>query len=146
MRLWIGLKERLIGCDLLDTKNFLDKNNIIAIVGASDNRSKYGNIIYRDLRDAGYKVIPINPNAESVEGDVCYHSLSKVKEGIGVVNTVVPPMVTEKIVRQCRELEIAKVWMQPGSESENAISFCKSNGIDVVYDSCIMMERRYYGL
>ncbi len=125
-------------------KVFLDKKNIIAIVGASDNRNKYGNIIYRDLRDAGYNVIPVNPNAESVEGDVCYHSLSKIDEKVDVVNTVVPPNITETVVRECKEYGIDKIWMQPGSESEKAISFCKSNGIDVVYDSCIMVQRRFF--
>ena len=53
----------------MDFKSFLDKKNVIAVVGASDNRDKYGNIIFRDLRDAGYKVIPVNPNADIVEGE-----------------------------------------------------------------------------
>lgn len=127
----------------MDFKEFLDKKNIIAVVGASDNREKYGNIIYRDLRDAGYKVIPVNPKAEYVEGDKCYHTLSDVPNKVDVVDTVVPPHITEEIVKECKKLGINKVWMQPGSESENAIIFCKENGINVVYENCIMAQRRF---
>lgn len=59
-----------------------------------------------------------------------------------VVNLVVPPKVTNKIVKTCKELGIKKVWMQPGSESEEAIKFCHENGIEAVYGVCIMIERR----
>jgi len=128
----------------MEFKEFLDKKNVIAIVGASDNREKYGNIIYRDLRDAGYKVIPINPKADFVEGDKCYHSISDVPIKIDVVDTVVPPHITEQIVKECKKLGINKVWMQPGSESHEAIIFCKDNNIDVVYENCIMAQRRFY--
>ncbi|NPV49726.1 MAG: CoA-binding protein [Candidatus Methanofastidiosum sp.] len=127
----------------MDFKSFLDKKNVIAIVGASDNRDKYGNIIFRDLRDAGYKVIPVNPNADIVEGEKCYHSLSEIPIKIDVVDTVVPPHITEQIVKECKKIGITKVWMQPGSESEEAIIFCKDNGIEVIYENCIMAQRRF---
>jgi predicted CoA-binding protein len=127
----------------MDFKSFLDKKNVIAIVGASDNREKYGNIIYRDLRDAGYKVIPVNPRADTVEGDKCYHTLSDIPTKVDVVDTVVPPHITEQIVKECKKIGITKVWMQPGSESEEAIVFCKDNGIEVIYENCIMAQRRF---
>ena len=126
----------------MDFKSFLDKKNVIAIVGASDNRDKYGNIIFRDLRDAGYKVIPVNPNADIVEGEKCYHSLSEIPIKVDVVDTVVPPHITEQIVKECKKIGITKVWMQPGSESEEAVIFCKDNGIEVIYENCIMAQRR----
>jgi len=77
-----------------------------------------------------------------VEGDKCYHSLSEIPLKVDVVDTVVPPHITEQIVKECKEIGINKVWMQPGSESEKAIIFCKDNGIEVVYDNCIMAQRR----
>ena len=126
----------------MNFKLFLDKKNVIAVVGASDNREKYGNIIYRDLRSSNYKVFPVNPKVEIVEGDKCYYTLSEIPIKVSVVNTVVPPFVTEQIVKECKELGIDKVWMQPGSESEKAIAFCNENGIDVIYENCIMTQRR----
>jgi predicted CoA-binding protein len=128
----------------MDFKEFLDKKNVIAVIGASDNREKYGNIIFRDLRDAGYKVFPVNPKADYVEGQKCYHTLSEIPIRVDVVDTVVPPHITEEIVKECKNLGINKVWMQPGSESEKAILFCKENEINVIYENCIMAQRRYY--
>jgi|GEM_PF-3253084 len=58
------------------------------------------------------------------------------------VDVVVPPEVTEQMVGTCRKLEITKVWMQPGSESEKAIKFCEENGINIVYGVCVTIQRR----
>jgi hypothetical protein len=58
-----------------------------------------------------------------------------------VVDVVVPPRVTEAVVKDCNRLGIKRVWMQPGSESEMAIKFCKDNNISVIFGKCIMVER-----
>ena len=87
-------------------------------------------------------VYPINPNIDEVLGDRCYHSLTELPEKLDVVDIVVPPTVTEKIVKECKELGIERVWMQPGSESEHVIRFCEGNGIKVVHDVCVMVKRR----
>jgi predicted CoA-binding protein len=59
-----------------------------------------------------------------------------------VADSVVPPKIKEQVVKTCKSLGIKKVWMQPGSESETAISFCRENEIDVVHGVCVMFERR----
>jgi len=123
-------------------KAFLDKRNVFAVVGASRDPQKYGYQVYRDLKNAGYKVYPVNPNAQEVLGDKCYPSLKELPEKPDVVVTVVPPQVTEEIVKACKELGIRKVWMQPGSESEDAVRYCKENDLEVVYNVCIMIQRR----
>ena len=121
---------------------FLEKTNIFAVVGASRDPEKYGHQVYKDLKGAGYKVYPVNPNAKEILGDKCYPDLKNLPTKPDVVNIVVPPKVTEKTVKTCKMLGITKVWMQPGSESENTIKFCHENGIDVVYGTCVMVERR----
>jgi len=121
---------------------FLEKTNIFAVVGASRDPEKYGHQVYKDLKGAGYKVYPVNPNAKEILGDKCYQDLKNLPTKPDVVNIVVPPKVTEKTVKTCKMLGITKVWMQPGSESENAIKFCHENGIDVMYGTCVMVERR----
>ena len=123
-------------------QKFLDKRNVFAVVGASRNPEKYGHKVFRDLRDAGYKVYPVNPNAEEILGVKCYPSLKDLPETPDVVDLVVPPKVTEKVVRECKELGVRMVWMQPGSESEDAIKFCVENGMEVVHGVCVMVERR----
>lgn len=123
-------------------KRVLDKKNMIAVVGASGNPEKYGHQVYKDLKTAGYRVYPVNPNAKEILGDKVYPDLKSLPAKPDVVNIVVPPEVTEEIVKTCKELGITTVWMQPGSESEEAIKFCEANGIDVIYGVCIMVERR----
>lgn len=126
-------------------KAFLDKRNVFAVVGASRDPKKYGYQVYKDLKSSGYRVYAVNPNTPEILGDKCYPSIENLPVKPDVVNVVVPPKVTETVVKTCKKLGITKVWMQPGSESENAIRFCEENGIDVVYGACVMMERAKHG-
>jgi hypothetical protein len=130
---------------VMDSKlieTFLEKSNLFAVVGASRDPSKYGHQVYRDLRAAGYKVYPVNPNADEILGDKCYSNLESLPELPQVVDLVVPPKVTNQIVKTCKKLGIRKVWMQPGSESETALNFCEENSIEVIHGVCVMIERR----
>jgi hypothetical protein len=122
-------------------KAFLNKKNIFAVVGASRDSRKYGYQVYKDLRNAGYKVYPVNPNAEKILGDKCYSSLENLPTKPDVVVIVVPPEVAEETVKICKRLGITKVWMQPGSESETPIKFCLEKGIQILYGLCVMVER-----
>ena len=121
-------------------KEFLNKKNIIAVIGASNNKSKYGNKIFHELLDYGYNVVPVNPKETEIDGIKCYPSLKEIPTKPDVINTVVPPKVTFKIVKQAKKLSINKVWMQPGSESEETITFCKKNNIKVLSGVCIMLS------
>ena len=123
-------------------REFLDKKNVFAVVGASRNPEKYGHQVYRDLRSAGYRVYPVNPNTDEILGDKCYSSLEALPVKPDVADLVVPPKVTEKTIKNCEKLGIKKVWMQPGSESETAINFCRESGMDVIHGVCVMVERR----
>ena len=72
----------------------------------------------------------------------CYRSLDQLLRLPDVVDIVVPPSVTEEVLKECLRLGIRKVWLQPGSESERALAFCRENGIEVLHGVCVMMERR----
>jgi len=121
---------------------FISKTNVFAVVGVSKNKEKYGNQVYFDLKHAGFTVYPINPNVSEVSGDKCYPGLKGLPLKPDVVDIVVPPKVTEKVVKECKDLKINKVWMQPGSESDEAIRFCRENDMKVLYGVCVMLERR----
>jgi len=123
-------------------KEFLRKKNIYAVIGVSRDPKKYGHRVYKDLKMSGYRVYPINPNADEILGDKCYHSLKELPERPDVVDIVVPPMITVDIVKECKELGIKKVWMQPGSESKKAINFCKENDINIIHGICVMVKRK----
>ena len=111
-----------------------------AIVGATDNPSKYGNEILHDLRNRGYDVYPINPRLGEIDGVKCYPSLSALPVEVDVVDLVVPPQVTEEVLKECHRLGLKRIWMQPGSESQRGLEFCQSHGLMVVHDVCVMMS------
>jgi uncharacterized protein len=137
-------RTSILGCGRMKgelIKDFLNRKNIFAVVGASRESQKYGYQVYRDLKKGGYRAYPVNPNADKILGDKCYPSLESLPITPDVVDVVVPPKVTEQIVKTCRKLGVTRVWMQPGSESEKAIRFCRENSIDVVYGVCAMIER-----
>jgi len=119
------------------------KNTIIALIGASNNRSKYGNKIYRDLRSKNYHVIPINPKEKLIEGDKAYSSIEEMDTLPDIANFVVPPPVAMKIAQHIANLGIKHLWFQPGSESKELENWLKNtDGIKYLINSCIMIETR----
>ncbi len=119
-------------------ENFLSQKSI-AVVGVSRNPKKFGNVIYRELKKKGYNLFPINPNAEKIEGDNCYPNLLSLPEKIDAVVINVPPNQTEKVVREVKQAQIKRVWMQQGSQSKKAEDYCLENGIDCISNECILM-------
>jgi predicted CoA-binding protein len=123
--------------DQKTVQDFLAQKTI-AVVGVSRSGEKYGNQAYRRLKSLGYRVYPIHPNAEQLEGDQAYPSLTALPEKPGGVLIVVPPAQTESVVQDVAKAGIRRVWMQPGAESPTAIRFCKENNIAVVHSTCIL--------
>ena len=112
-----------------------------AVVGVSEDRDKYGNKIYRDLRNAGYQVFAVNPKLSTVEGDPCYPSVKDLPEVPDVVDLVVPPAAATKVVEDCLAIGVKRIWFQPGSESSEAVNMAQAGGMEVVYDACIMIQK-----
>jgi predicted CoA-binding protein len=111
----------------------------LAVVGASRDEKKFGNKVYKDLIRKGYQTYPVNPKAEEIEGQPCYPDLHALPQTVDGVVFVVPPAQTEQVVREAAELGIKRVWMQQGSESEDALRFCEEKGISAVSGECILM-------
>ena len=111
-----------------------------AVVGATDNPEKYGNQIVKNLKSRGYEVYPVNPKLKEVEGLECFSSIADLPCEVDVIDFVVPPGVTEEILKQCKELKLNRIWLQPGSESETAISYCNENNLKVVHSVCVMLN------
>lgn len=113
-----------------------------AVVGASQDRSKFGYRVFDTLRRAGSTVYPVNPRGGELDGATVYASLADLPETPEVVDLVVPPAVTEQVVKEMHGLGLQRVWMQPGSESQAAIRYCQENGMQVVHDACAMVHKR----
>jgi predicted CoA-binding protein len=115
----------------------------IAVAGVSRNGDAAANLIYRKLRDAGYQVFPVNPNASEVEGDTCYAKVSSIPDGVDGVVIATQPQVTDQIVRECAEAGISRIWMHrsfgEGSVSPEAVAYCQEKNITVIPGGCPMM-------
>jgi predicted CoA-binding protein len=113
-----------------------------AIVGASENQSKFGNRIYRDLKRAGYTVYGVNPNAETADGDPVYPTLADLPEKPDVADVVVPSRVGRGIADDAARQGIRIFWLQPGAESPELIDYARKLGLDVIHNACAMVEKR----
>jgi predicted CoA-binding protein len=116
---------------------------VLAVAGASNNPNKFGHIAYKELKAKGYRVLPVNPNAPTIDSDPCYPSLQALPEKVGGLVVITQPEVTEKLVHEAASLGIKNIWMQQGSESSAAVQFCQENGINVVSGECIMMYQAH---
>jgi predicted CoA-binding protein len=115
---------------------------IWAVVGVSHDRSKFGYFVFRNLSDAGYTVYPINPKGGELQGSQVYPSLADLPEIPEVVDLVVPPAVSEQIVEEAHRLGLSRIWMQPGAESEMAITYCREHDMQVVSGACATVHKR----
>ena len=116
------------------------KEKSFAVVGSFRDESKYAYKILKTLAKKGCAVYPVNPNISDVEGIRCYKRINDIPFDIDAVSIVTPPSVTDTIVKECLRNGIKKIWLQPGAESETAITFCRDNGMDVIHGLCVMLE------
>ena len=125
-------------------KFLLPDVNVIAVVGVSRNPEKWGYKIFKTLLEKypNIRIYPVNPKADEILGHKAYRSIKELPETPDIVITVVPPRITEVVVRQAAEIGVRYVWMQPGSESEEAIKVAEDSGIIVFHNICIVESSR----
>ena len=124
--------------------NFL-KAESIAVYGVSRTGKKFGNFAYRDLRKKGFKVYPIHPEADEVEGDRCFRQIKDIGEEVGAALIVLPASQTESVLPELASAGVRTVWIQQGAGSEKAIQICETNGLDAVHGECILMYAKPSG-
>ncbi len=103
-----------------------------AVVGASTDRSKYGNKVLRCYQQHGRKVYPVNPKAPEVEGLKAYPSLAALPEKVPAISVITPPPATEQVVREAHAAGVKHGWMQPGAESDAAVRAAEELGMNVI--------------
>ena len=113
-----------------------------AIVGASENTEKFGNRIYRNLKQAGYQVYGVNPNAETADGDPVYPTLADLPVKPDVVDVVVPSWVGRRVAEDAARQGIPIFWLQPGAESDELIAYAESLGLNFIHNACALVEKR----
>src|SRR5215207_10327931 len=116
----------------------------VAVTGVSRQPGSHGsNVVYQRLRERGYDVFAVNPNADEVEGDPCYRDLRSIPGGVDAVVIGTRPAIAEETMRECADLGIKQVWMHrgpgAGSVSEAATDYGRSHGITVIDGGCPCM-------
>lgn len=119
-------------------------NRRIAVTGVSrDPENHGGNIVYKRLRERGYDVFAVNPNATEVEGDPCFPDLTSIPEGVEAVVIATAPESADATMRECIDLGVEHVWMHrsfgAGSVSASAAELGRSKGLTVIDGGCPLM-------
>ena len=119
----------------------------VAVAGVSRNNSHHpaGNLIYRRLKKTGHEVFPVNPHMQTFEGDRCYPDLRSIPGGVDGVVIVTRPETAERIVQDCSDVGVRRVWMHQSmgkkgsSVSPAAVEYCRQHDISVIAGACPMM-------
>src|SRR5919202_899170 len=119
-------------------------NRRIAVAGVSRKPDNHGsNVVYKRLRERGYEVFAVNPNADEVEGDRAYHDLRSIPGGVDAVVIATKPDRADETMRECADLGIRHVWMHrsfgAGSVSDTATRYGREHGITVIDGGCPCM-------
>jgi predicted CoA-binding protein len=122
-------------------------SKVVAVIGASSDRRKFGNRALRAFRQQGYTVIPINPNEQEVEGLKTYASVLDVPGPIDMASFYVQPEVGEQVIDEVARKGIPEVWLNPGADSDALIARARTLEIEpIVACSIVAIGENPYAL
>ncbi len=119
-----------------------EKTTRIALIGATNDKSKYGNIIYKDLKSKNIPVYGINPKASTIEGDPVYKDVEALGFKPEILNFVVPPKIAFLMIQDLVSKGYDNFWLQPGAESDEILSYLDSKNKTYLANVCVMVETR----
>ncbi len=113
-----------------------------AVVGASTDQSRYGYKIVKKLENQQYNVLPVTPRYDQIDGIKTYKSVDAIEGPVDVVNFVVNPQIGMGILDDCIKKGVKRIWLQPGTVSQELVEKAKANGMEVV-EACILVVLGY---
>ncbi len=125
-----------------EEKELLSTAKIIAVVGLSTNPAKDSYRVAEYLLQQGYRIIPVNPAAETILGQECKPSLAAISEPVDIVDVFRRPEDALKVAQECAETGLKTVWYQLGTISPDDAAKAREMGLELVTDVCIMREHR----
>ena len=123
-------------------KEAIDKffsSEAYAVVGVSRNKYKFGTTAFHALQKRQFPVYPVNSHLSAFDDQKCYEKVTDLPDAVQSVVIVVPPDSAEQVVAECKWKGIQNVWLQPGSESSEALSYAQENRMNVIHGQCILM-------
>jgi predicted CoA-binding protein len=131
---------------MADPKTVLEQASVVAVVGMSTDPDKPSNHIPAQLRDHGFRIIPVHPEAGEILGERAYQSLAGVPEPVDVVEVFRPSEEAPGIAREAVAIGAKALWLQLGITSPEARQIAEEAGLDYVEDHCMGVERRRFGI
>jgi uncharacterized protein len=123
-------------------QDFLGQKRL-AVVGVSRKADDFSRQLFCELRNRGYDVVPVNPEVDEIDGQRCFAHLQDVQPPVDGALLMTSPTVSEKVVQECADAGIRRVWMYraggAGAVSSEAVRFCESHGIAVIPGECPLM-------
>lgn len=120
----------------MDAHKILNTRKVFAVIGVSNDESKYGFEVYNILKEYNYMVYPVNPKYNNIAGDRCFPSIDSIPEAPEVIIIVLSPSNTAKIIDGLAEFKNSVFWLPPGCWTEEVTEKLKNNGLQFIYDIC----------
>jgi predicted CoA-binding protein len=111
----------------------------IAIAGVSRNPKKFGHLLYCTLKDKGYEVYPVNPNADSIDGCLCYQKIADLPDDVKNLLVTTARKDTDIVVKEAIDKGFKNIWLQSGCETSDSIRIANENHVNLVFGCCILM-------
>jgi predicted CoA-binding protein len=110
----------------------------VAVIGASNNRSKFGNKAVRAYQAEGYRVIPVNLTEPVVEGLPAFRSVLDIPDPVDMATVYVPPGATLAVLDELERKQVPEIWINPGAESDEVIAEARRRGLNVIFACSIV--------
>ena len=119
-------------------RTFFDTKKI-AVAGVSRDSKKFSNTVFRELKEKGFDVYPINPNVDTIQGVACYHSVSALPADVSSLLIVTPKLHTLELLKEAVSKGLRNIWIQQMSETPETIAYVKSQNLNLIMKQCILM-------
>ncbi|MEI8005167.1 MAG: CoA-binding protein [Bacteroidota bacterium] len=115
------------------------ENRKLAIAGVSRDKKKFGYTVFSELRKKGYEVYPVNPEADLIDGQACFHSVSALPVEVKYLLVVTPAKNTLEVLKEAIAKGIDNIWIQQMSDTKEAVEYLKDKNVNLIYKQCILM-------
>ncbi len=118
----------------------------IALIGVSRNPKKFGHVAFRELREKGMKIIPVNPEADDILGEKVYHDVTSLPDEVKGIIIMTKKSLTASVVREAISKGIKNIWIQQMADSREALDLLKGTDINFISGECILMHYNANGI
>jgi len=130
---------------LKQINDFIDSQPI-AMVGVSRNPKKFGYAAFKELKEKGMKIIPVNPEADQILGEKCFQDVGKLPAEVKSILIITKKEKTAAVVREAKEKGIKQIWIQQSSDSKEALDELKGSDISYITGQCILMHYKPHSI